>query len=200
VTIVWLHGWPLDERMWERQVSRFGGTAVRLYGRGSSIDGWAEQILREVEGELILVGASMGGYTALATVRRAAERVEALVLVGSPAGPDSPERKAFRNELIPRLRAEGPPENAADGVSLEELVAAQEAICDRPDSIDVVRAYPGPIVVCAGADDELLTLDEARELAAAAPNGRAVVVEGAGHFMSLDRPDEFDAVIAELLA
>jgi pimeloyl-ACP methyl ester carboxylesterase len=200
VTIVWLHGWPLDERMWERQLSRFGGSALRLYGRGSSIDGWAEQILREVEGGLLLVGASMGGYTALAMARLAPERVRALVLAGSRAGPDSPERKAFRNELIPRLRAEGPPENAADGVSVEELIAAQEAIRDRRDSTDVVRSYAGPLVVCAGTEDELLSPDEARELAAAAPNGRAVVLEGAGHFMSLDRPDEFDAVIAEVLA
>jgi pimeloyl-ACP methyl ester carboxylesterase len=200
VTIVWLHGWPLDERMWERQVSRFGGKAVRLYGRGSSIDGWAEQILREVEGELVLVGASMGGYTALAVVRQAPERVPALVLVGSPAGVDSLERKAFRDELIPRLRAEGPPENAAQGVSVEELVAGQEAMRDRADSTDVVHAYAGPMVVCAGAEDEILTPDEARALAAAAPNGRAVVFEGAGHFMSLERPDEFDAAIAEVLA
>jgi 3-oxoadipate enol-lactonase len=200
VTIVWLHGWPLDERMWERQVSRFGGMAVRLYGRGSSIDGWAEQILREVEGELVLVGHSMGGYTALAVAGRAPERVRALVLVGSPAGADSPERKAFRDELIPRLRAEGPPENAAQGVSVEELVAAQEAMRDRADSTDVVRTYAGPMLVCAGAEDEILTPDEARALAAAASNGRAVVFEGAGHFMSLERPDEFDAVIAEVLA
>ena len=200
MTIVWLHGWPLDERMWEQQVSRFGGNAVRLYGRGSSIDGWAEQILREVEGELVLVGASMGGYTALAIVRQAPERVPALVLVGSPAGADSPERKAFRNELIPRLRAEGSPENAAQSVSVEELVAAQEAMRDRGDSTDVVHAFAGPMVVCAGAEDEILTPDEARALAAAAPNGRAVVFEGAGHFMSLERPDEFDAVIAEVLA
>ena len=199
MTIVWLHGWPLDERMWERQLSRFGGKALRFYGRGSSIDGWADQILGEVEGEVVLVGASMGGYTALAMARRAPERVRALVLVGSPAGTDSPERKAFRDELIPRLRAEGPPENAAQGVSVEELVAAQEAMRDRPDSTDVVRAYAGPMVVCAGAEDEILTPDAARALAAAAPNGRAVVFEGAGHFMSLDRPDEFDAVIAEVL-
>ena len=200
MTIVWLHAWPLDERMWERQLARFGGKALRLYGRGSSIDGWAEQILSEVEGDLVLVGASMGGYAALAMTRRAAERVRALVLVGSPAGADSPERKAFRDELIPRLRAEGPPENAAQGVSVEELVAAQEAIRNRRDSSGVVRTFAGQLVVGAGSEDELFTPDEARQLAASASNGRAVVFERAGHFMSLDRPDEFDAVVAEVLA
>ena len=53
--------------MWDRQVERFGGVAVRLYGRGNSIDGWAAQLLDELTGDdLALVGASMGGYTALA--------------------------------------------------------------------------------------------------------------------------------------
>jgi len=199
VTVVWLHGWPLDERMWERQVSRFGGLAVRLYGRGSSIDGWAEQILSEVEGELVLVGHSMGGYTALAVAGRAPVRVRALVLAGARAGPDTPERRAFRGELIAGLRSAGPPDNAAKGVTVEELVATQEAIRDRHDASDVVRAFAGPLVVGAGSEDELFTPDEARELAASAQDGRAVVFEGAGHFMSLDRPDEFDAVVAEML-
>jgi pimeloyl-ACP methyl ester carboxylesterase len=200
LTLLWLHGWPLDEHMWERQVSRFGGLAVRLYGRGNSIESWAEQILSEAEGELVLVGHSMGGYAALAMAARAPERVRALVLAGARAGADTPERKAFRGELIARLRVEGPPDNAAPGVTVEELVAAQEAIRDRRDTSDVVAAFPSPLVVGAGSEDEVFTPDEAHDLAALAPAGRAVVFEGAGHFMSLDRPDEFDAVVAEVLA
>ncbi len=199
MTVLWLHGWPLDERMWARQVSRFGGVAVRLYGRGNSIEGWAEQILSEVDGELVLVGHSMGGYTALAMAGRAPERVRALVLAGARAGPDTPERQAFRGELIAGLRSAGPPDNAPAGVTVEELVAAQEAIRDRRDASDVVRTFAGPLVVGAGAEDELFTPDEARDLAASASNGRVVVFEGAGHFMSLDRPDEFDALVAQVL-
>jgi len=200
MTMVWLHGWPLDERMWGRQVERFGGIAVRLYGRGNSMDDWAEQILREVDGDLVLVGHSMGGYAALAVTRRAPGRVRALVLGGARAEPDTPERKAFRAEMIARLRVEGPPENAAAGVSVEELVAAQEAMRDRRDATDVVRSFVGPLVVGAGSEDELLTPDEATKLASLARSGRAVVFDGAGHFMSLDRPDEFDAVVAEVFA
>ena len=58
MTPVWLHGWPLDERMWEREVARFAGVAARLYGRGDSIDGWSEQLLAELDGDdLALVGS-----------------------------------------------------------------------------------------------------------------------------------------------
>ena len=69
MTVVLLHAFPLDERMWEPQLEALAGHEVhapRLYGRGSSIDDWAAQILGEVNGPFAAVGASMGGYAALA--------------------------------------------------------------------------------------------------------------------------------------
>jgi pimeloyl-ACP methyl ester carboxylesterase len=200
VTPVWLHGWPLDERMWDRQVAAFGGIAVRLYGRGNSIDGWAAQLLEELPGdELALVGASMGGYAALAIARRAPERVAAIVLAASKAAPDTPERKEAREELIERLRVDGPPENAAAGVGLGELVACQEAIRDRPDLTSVVTSFRGVLVACAGTEDEIVLTEDAFELAGLAEDGRPYVFAGAGHFLNLDQPAEFDAMISESL-
>lgn len=197
---VWLHGWPLDERQWERQVARFGGTAVRLYGRGSSIDGWAQRLLGEIEGDdLALVGCSMGGYTALDMARRAPGRVAAIVLAPSKAAPDPPERRAFRDRLIEQLRRDGPPEHAYDGITVDELVTAQEAIRDRDDMTDVAAAFPRPFVACAGTEDDLVLPEEARELAALAPNGRAEIFPGAGHFINLDDPDRFDALMESVL-
>ena len=38
----------------------------RLYGRGQTIDDYAASVPAEEEGELVLVGGSLGGYTALA--------------------------------------------------------------------------------------------------------------------------------------
>ena len=200
MTPVWLHGWPLDERMWDRQVAAFGGVAVRLYGRGNSIDDWATQLLGELPGdELALVGASMGGYAALAIARRAPERVAAIVLAASKAASDTPERKEIRAELIERLRVEGPPENAAAGVGVDELIACQEAIRDRPDLTSVVTSFRGVLVACAGTEDEIVLTEDAFELAGLAEDGRPYVFAGAGHFLNLDQPEEFDAMISESL-
>ncbi|MCS7007052.1 MAG: alpha/beta hydrolase, partial [Gaiellaceae bacterium] len=104
MNVLLLHAWPLDERMWEPQLpalreAGFEALAPRLYGRGPSIEGWAAQLLAETEGPLVVVGASVGGYTALALARRAPERVVGLALVGSRAGADSPERRRAREEL-----------------------------------------------------------------------------------------------------
>lgn len=196
---VWIHGWPLDERQWERQVARFGGVAVNLYGGGASIDGWAKQLLGELDGDLVLVGCSMGGYTALAMTKHAPERVAALVLAPSKAEPDTTERKAFRDELIERMRKDGPPEHAFEGIDVEDLAVAQLAIRDRRDTTEVVREFPGVLVACAGTEDDLVTVDDATELAALAPNGRAEAFAGAAHFINLDDPDGFDLVMESIL-
>ncbi|MBW8741134.1 MAG: alpha/beta fold hydrolase, partial [Acidobacteria bacterium] len=84
MTVVFLHAFPLDERMWEPQLDVVPDAVTpRLYGRGRTMDAWAESIAGEVDGELVLVGASMGGYCALALARRAPDRVRALLLAGS---------------------------------------------------------------------------------------------------------------------
>ena len=89
MTVVFLHAFPLDERMWEQ-----GGP--RLYGLGRTMDEWADAVLESHPGRLILVGASMGGYAALAAARRAPERLAGLLLVGSRPEADTPERYATR--------------------------------------------------------------------------------------------------------
>ena len=57
--VLFLHAFPLDERMWEAQRSALAGhdvKAPRLYGRGQTMDAWAESVAAEVDGELAVVG------------------------------------------------------------------------------------------------------------------------------------------------
>lgn len=215
MTVVFLHALPLDERMWERQLARFGGVAPRLYGRGATMDGWAEALLAEVEGDLVLVGASMGGYCALALARREPRRVRGLVLAGSRADPDSPERRAARAETLALIEREGAaglwesmrprlfPEDA-DGATVErargwaleqrpaELADAVAAIRDRPDSTETLLAL---------GDRSLATIGDADPFVAAGevPAHEVRVLERCGHLPSLQRPDEFDAILEEAL-
>lgn len=202
--VVLLHAWPLDERMWEPQLpalreAGFDAIAPRLYGRGASIDGWAAQLLREIDGTFVAVGASMGGYTALALARRAPERIVGMALVGSHADADSPARRRLRERQIAALRAgEVPGEPSAD-VPVEELAIAQEAIRDRPDASDVVASFGGPILVCVGDRDELVSVEEARALVDSALLGALEVFPGAGHLLSVEQPERFQAVLLSFL-
>jgi pimeloyl-ACP methyl ester carboxylesterase len=205
VNVLLLHAWPLDESMWAPQLEQIREAGLEpltppLYGRGGSIDEWATQLLGEVEGPFVAVGASMGGYCALALARRASERVPGLVLAGSKATADSAERKAAREELIARLRNEGVPPEYETMVPAEELAVAQEAMRDRPDLSSVAASFGGPLLVCVGDQDEIVSAEEARDLAASALLGSVEVFQGAGHFLSVEQPEAFNTVLLEYLA
>jgi pimeloyl-ACP methyl ester carboxylesterase len=217
--VVLLHALPLDERMWEPQrqaLAPLDVAAPRLYGRGRTMDEWASSLLEELDGELVVVGASMGGYCALALARQAPERIRGLVLEGARADADSPERRAGRADTIERVRREGAegmwalmgpklfPEDADPGVveparaiALEqqpdELVAAVEAIRDRADSTDVLRSLGERSLAVIGEHDPFVSGDEV-------PAHEVRVVPDCGHLPNLQRPDTFNEVVAERIA
>jgi pimeloyl-ACP methyl ester carboxylesterase len=210
VKILLLHAMPLDERMWKPQLEALAGQEVEapnLYDLGgASVDRWADALLASTEDDIAVVGASMGGYVALAIAREAPERVRGLLLVGSRVGADTPERRALRDEQMRTLRKEGidawapsapdppPPERTVD-----ELVRAVQAIRDRSDSTELARSFEGPLWIAVGDADPFFPVDEAREVVAAAPNGRLEVFEDTGHFPSRDRPERFNELLREFL-
>jgi pimeloyl-ACP methyl ester carboxylesterase len=208
--VVLLHAFPLDERMWEPQRAVLAGhevVAPNLYELGgSSIDAWAGQILGQTAGDLVAIGASLGGYVGLAMARRAPERVGALLLAGSRASADPPERRAAREEMIRVVTEEGidgwnrdffPP--GPDDRTTDELVRGIEALRDRPDATDVVPELRGPLTVVVGEQDELLPVEEARKIAESAPDGRLEIVKGVGHLVSLEASERFNQILLELL-
>jgi pimeloyl-ACP methyl ester carboxylesterase len=222
--IALLHALPLDGRMWDAQLPALAGHDVHvptLYGLGSGTDEWALGVLQQVPGQLVAVGASMGGYTAAAIARLAPERLEGIVLVGSRADADAPERRTLREEWIRIAREQGgegmweavakgffPP--GADPAVLERaheiareqepegLVRAIEAIRDRPDSTEAVTSGI-PLLAVAGAEDPLIPVEVSETLAAASPNGRAEVLEGCGHLPAMERADDFNRILVSFL-
>jgi pimeloyl-ACP methyl ester carboxylesterase len=209
--VVLLHAFPLGPEMWSPQRDVLEGHDVfapNLYDLGgNSIDGWAERILQQVDGDFAAVGASMGGYVALALARLGPERVRGLLLAGARAGADDDRRRQARNEAIRTLREDGieawapsAPAPPSDERTVEELIRATEALRDRRDSTDVVARFDGPLWVVVGTEDPFLPVDEAREIVDSAPNGRLEVIEGAGHFTSIDRPNRFNELLTEFLA
>jgi len=221
--IALLHALPFDERIWEPQLPALTGHEVhapKLYDLGSSTDEWALAVLQQVPGQLVAVGASMGGYTAAAIARLAPERLLGIVLSGSRADADAPERRPLRDRWIEIARERGGegmweevassffPDDADRAVverahsiardqEPEGLVRAITAIRDRPDSTEAVVGGP-PLLVVAGARDPLIPPEVGRALAASA--GGRVEVLPCGHLPNMERPDEFNRVLAEFLA
>jgi 3-oxoadipate enol-lactonase len=122
--IVFVHGFPLDRRMWRRamaEAARIGwrALAVDLRGFGESrslplapsIDAYADDLAAFLEHKqlksAVICGLSMGGYVALALHRGHRERVQGLVLADTKAGPDGEEAKKGRALNIERAENEG---------------------------------------------------------------------------------------------
>jgi pimeloyl-ACP methyl ester carboxylesterase len=196
--------------MWEPQLSAFAGDAASaptLYDLpGETMDAWADAVLASVAGGLVLAGASMGGYCALAAARRAPDRVLGVVLVGSRADPDPPERReareaqlrtiaeggpeAFWESMAPNLFAPGVDPDVvawAHAISLEQtsegLARAVRAIRDRSDTRDVLAALGDRSLAIFGEADAIAPPGDVE-----APH--KVVVTGAGHLVGMERPDE----------
>jgi pimeloyl-ACP methyl ester carboxylesterase len=223
-TVLLLHAFPLGPELWEPQLEALAAYDVKtpaIAGRGDSIDGWAEQLLAENPGDIVLVGASMGGYCALAIAARVPERVKGLAFVGSRASADPPEGKGRRDRSIALLHVQGAlalwrsMRDSAIGADadpaalerLEQIVAAQKvedlvdelaAIRDRPDRTGVVRALRCPFLAIAGERDEEVAA-ESRKLVELAADGELVVVPGARHLVGFARPDAVNPVLLGFL-
>ena len=210
--VLLLHAFPLDKGMWEPQRAALSGhevVAPRLYGRGRTMDEWADSIAGETEGDLAVVGASMGGYCALALARHVPERVRGLLLVGARPDADSAERRAGREDTIELIRSEGleglwrmmlpklfHDESAADEHLVyrdtEALITALEAVRDRADSTDIVRSFSGPVQFVIGEFDPYVSAAEVSEF-------DVRELRGVGHLVNLERPDQFNEILREFV-
>jgi 3-mercaptopyruvate sulfurtransferase SseA/pimeloyl-ACP methyl ester carboxylesterase len=213
--------------MWEPQRDALDGYDVdtpTLYDLpGRTIDEWADALVRSSDDSLVLVGASMGGFLALAVAARAPERVAGIVLVGSRIDAESPERRAARADQLAAIEANGaeglwramrprlfPAEAEAEilararSIALAQtpdgLTRAVEAIRDRPDRSDLVASLACPLLVVVGDSDSIVSVEEARTFAETARDGKLVVIEGAGHLPSLEQPEAFNPVLSEFLS
>ena len=210
--ILLLHAFPLDKQMWQPQRAALAGHEViapRLYGRGRTMDDWAASVAGETDGELVVVGASMGGYCALALARHVPERVRGLLLVGARPDADTDERRAGRADTIELIHTEGleglwrmmvpklfHDQSVADEQFVyrdaDALVTALEAVRDRQDSTDVVRSFSGPVQFVVGEFDPYVSAGELSEF-----NVREL--QGVGHLVNLERPDEFNEILGEFV-
>lgn len=218
--IVLLHGFPLDKRMWEAESDLGIAIDLRGFGsrKGNlvrTIDAFASDVLAELDARKIdravVCGLSMGGYIALAMHRQQPARIAGLVLCDTKAGGDDEEAKKGRAANIERARRGGGGavfdamaekvlssqshakklRAIADDQDTEAVIAALEAMRDRPDATPGLSAIEVPTRIVVGSDDRVTPLAEAEKLARAIQGSLLHVVEGAGHFSNIERPEAF---------
>ncbi len=191
---------------------RSGGAPL---GSVAALAEWLREIIDAAgAGTAALIGHSMGALAALETAARFPERVDHLVLIGCaaamPVHPDLLAAAAANQHAavdMVNLWGHGPAaglggsrapgiwmvgagqrmlERARAGVLYQDL-----ALCDAyRDGLGAAAKVRAPALLIGGERDQMTPLRSARSLACAIPGARLVVVEGAGHMLMAERPDE----------
>lgn len=190
-----------------------------------SMKATAKAILDVAPEKFALVGTSMGGYAAFEIMRQAPDRVGRLVLLSTSAKPDTPEKSKARREQVAMVHEKGVragvlglypklvhPARREDHslrstfVEMGEELGADafarqiEAIIGRADSRPALADIEIPTLVVAGADDELITPDNAQEIADGIRGARLETVEHCAHMGMIERPETYTELLRDFLA
>ena len=207
--------------------SRGFGASDRTYGDMTMAD-YADDVIGVLDAlditDATIVGLSMGGMMAQHIALRAPEKVKSLVLAdttGSAAG-STADTLAATNQAVLEfgmgpvvanfLAASFAPATFASNSPclgiLQETLATSDPLSYRlaanaiigHNTLDRLRDLDIPATVVVGDQDALLPLEHSEALADAIPGAKLVVIDGAGHMSNLEQPEQFDAVLSEVLA
>lgn len=206
---------PVLDAAWTR-----GQVTVADTRHDDTIEAMAQRILRENTGDIAVLGTSMGGYVALEIIRQAPGRVTALALVSTSARADTAEQiqaRARQSALVEdgqfnALIDAAFPGVVAAGNELDDALLAtwramttpigadaflrqQQAVVQRADLRSLLPSIDCPTAVIHGAQDRLIPLAAAEEMASAMPSASFTVLDGAGHLVFHEQPDAARAAI-----
>jgi pimeloyl-ACP methyl ester carboxylesterase len=237
--VLLLHAFPVDHRIWVDLAAALPGAPTVLAldipglgdslppAAGPSIDVVADAIAAALGGHtrVVVVGASMGGYLALALAARHPRLVAGLGLVDTKSTADSDEQRANRLRIAheveqsqtvgPVLGMAGVLIGATSRRERPELTAriegwirgqrpagvawALRAMAARKDLTAVLETFDGPVWVAVGEEDELTPLAEAEHMASAARNARLESIPGTGHLSIVEAPQAVAAGVSALM-
>lgn len=175
---------------------------------------------------VVVCGLSMGGYVAMAFCRLYPHRLAGLILTATRAGADSPEARVNREKSADLVLTDGVssittgmlgrvmspktyqnnPKLVAEVLALMEMTSVEGVrgalmgMKERPDSHMTLMNVKVPALVIHGADDQIVSLQDAISMKAALPKAQLVVIPNAGHLPNLEQPARFNQVIRDFLS
>ena len=235
--LVFLHGWAMSLTVWEPQARYFaaGYRVVRSDRRGSGASSGPASLADDAAdlvalldhleiGTATLVGMSQGARVALAAALDAGERIDAVVLDGTPPDPqfvagdwptDIPRnhyRQLFAGSGIAAVRRD----IAASALyvshsidpAVRDTIAAQLEEYSGYDLIepgariagttpDRIRSLRMPVLIVNGEHDPRRAFGDA--LCAWIPGARRAIIGASGHLPSLDNPQAYNAALQSFL-
>jgi pimeloyl-ACP methyl ester carboxylesterase len=192
-----------------------------------SVEGFADTAHRLLEalgtGAVWVAGHSLGGAVALALAARHPERVKGLVLISSCARlPESatPLQRLLIWQLLPApvrkflflltvqkiLLAPGAPPRAVV-LGMQEIQGCRRETLTTDTMVaramrleETARSLRVPTLILCGSLDRLTPPGLSKQLEALIPGAQLDIIEGAGHMLPLERPDQLNQKVVNFVA
>jgi pimeloyl-ACP methyl ester carboxylesterase len=223
LTLVLLHAFPLDSRLWKPQQDALGGEFQILAPDlpGAPIDDVADFVIRLLDQHRVskaaIAGISRGAYIAMSIARRYPERLSGLILMDTRATPADEKEKQHWTQFLDRLGREGiavVPEIMLPRLIthqhlaglITEIILSQdpESVADaargmvnRADARPFLKEIRVPALAIAGVHD--VAFESTQAIAAAVPGAHFLPVPGAGHLSNLEQPEIVNEAIRRFL-
>ncbi len=227
--VLFVHGAGGNHLIWWNQIRACAPVArpiaLDLPGHGhSSVKGrrtiveYAQVVLGFVDAlgldRVIMVGHSMGGAIAQTFALSRPDRTFGLVLVGTGARlrvlPAILEGVLTDLDRTARLVTEysfAPGSDARLRAKSEEQLRASAptvthddfAACNAFDLMDRVSGIRVPTLIVCGRQDRMTPVKYSEFLASQIAGARLVLIEGAGHYVMLEKPDEVNLALTQLV-
>jgi pimeloyl-ACP methyl ester carboxylesterase len=171
-----------------------------------------------------LAGLSLGGMISVEVMQIAANRVTRLALLDTGMRGQTPSEQAIRRARI-RLANEGhfelvlglqmsrfiPAYRLPDKALVDEVMTMcietgveiykrqEELACIRVDRRPDLPKITCPTIVVCGRDDAATPLFMSEEMTAAIKGSELIVIEQCGHLITMEKPDETNAILRKWL-
>lgn len=185
-----------------------------------------ERLMNELGiGKALLAGCSIGGYTLYELWRRMPQRIAALAFCCSKPQADADANRAKRQEWIDGIRLRGVgdffeqmlnsligptarrrfPQKIGEAREMmqamrpEAVIAVQQGLAARPDSVAAAKSIRVPACVVAAAEDGSSTVQDMKLLAETIRNGgygaEFHVLRDAGHYAPWEQPETVGPIL-----
>jgi len=224
-TVLLVPGLLCDETVWQSTLAALEGECdVRVADLSTqdNLTVMAEDLLAATPGALCVIGHSMGARVAMEMARLAPDRVVRLALLDTgihPLKEGEPEKRAeivaFAHENGMSALAERwlpgmvHPDRHGDADlmgALKRMVEAKnpalherqiKALVNRPDASAYLGEIACPTLLLVGRQDAWSPVSQHEDMRRLLPDSRLAIIEDAGHFAPVERPDEVAKILRD---
>jgi len=220
-----LPGLMCDEAVWEHQqqvLAPHVDVRIPVFRGFESLTGMAEYVLADAPERFSVAGHSMGGRVAWELMEMAGNRIDKFAVLDSGVHPVKPAEPKGRQELVDKAQAEGlkavadawigpmvHPDRHNDRELLdaitamilrntvEDFLGQVKALLGRKDQTPILSNIRQEVLLVVGDADGWAPPEQHEFMAEKLSRSHLEIVTGAGHMVTMEKPEEVSKILLE---